>query len=967
MPDPPPPPAKTYPFELDGFQAKAVQYIEQDESVLVSAHTSAGKTVVAEYAIAKSLRDGQRVIYTSPIKALSNQKFRDLQEEFGDVGLMTGDITINAGAACLVMTTEILRSMLYRGSEVMREVKWVIYDEIHYMRDKERGVVWEESIIMLPHSVRFVFLSATIPNSKEFASWIAQTHRQPCHVVYTDYRPTPLVHYVFVAGGEGLHLVVDEHSNFRHDNFDKAMASVQADANAPADDANGKKAPKKRTAKSQQQEATDLQRIIKLIVEKEMDPAIIFAFSKAKCEANAVALKKADFNTPDERDVVLKVYESAMEALSDEDKELPQVRTLLPLLQRGVGIHHGGLLPIVKEVVEILFQEGLIKVLFATETFAIGINMPAKTVVFTECRKFDGQDFRWLTSGEYIQMSGRAGRRGKDAKGIVIQILDEKMEPAEAKRMLYGAADALNSSYHVTYNMLLNLLRVEGAEPDFLVRSSFHQYQQEAEAPALVLEADRLQGAADAIDLGDATDEAATRRHVDLRRELDRKRAECKAVEQKPLHLLPWLQPGRLVRVKAPRSWEPTAFEALVADDDDVLLGAAPAIDFGWGVVAAAPRKPRPGEAFSAADTAKNEDLQHVVDVVVRVVDEEAEAGDAPVALKPRPPGEGSATTMAVITVPFDALDALSAVRVFMPNDVRRPELRAKVGHSLGEVHKRFVASGDGVPLLDAVTDMKIADEAYERLRAQHAQLEARLAECPPASTAGDAVALCAKKDAFKQKAIVLRKAAREAQTLVLKDDLKRMRRVLRRLGHVTPEGVIALKGRAACELNTADELVVAELLLDGAFGALEPPVIVAMLSCVVYGEKRKKDAKPMPLRPQLQAAHKKLTDAAKLVARALVDSKVPDITPDEFAEQFNPDMMEVLFSWANGAKFIDLTKLTDAFEGTLIRVIRRLDELLRQLASASFAIGNFELKSKFDVASVSIKRDIVFAASLYL
>ena len=178
--------------------------------MLVSAHTSAGKTVCAEYAIAKSLRDGQRVIYTSPSKALSNQKFRDLQEEFQDVGLMTGDITINPSAKCLVMTTEILRSMLYRGSEVMREVKWVVYDEIHYMRDKERGVVWEESIILLPHSVRFVFLSATIPNSVQFASWIAVTHRQPCHVVYTDYRPTPLVHYVFAAGGEGLHLVVDE-------------------------------------------------------------------------------------------------------------------------------------------------------------------------------------------------------------------------------------------------------------------------------------------------------------------------------------------------------------------------------------------------------------------------------------------------------------------------------------------------------------------------------------------------------------------------------------------------------------------------------------------------------------------------------------------------------------------------------------------------------------------------------------
>ncbi|KAJ3279667.1 ATP-dependent RNA helicase mtr4, partial [Blyttiomyces sp. JEL0837] len=220
---PPAIPAKTYPFVLDPFQASAISIIERQESVLVSAHTSAGKTVVAEYAIAQSLRDHQRVIYTSPIKALSNQKFRELTQEFGDVGLMTGDITINPGASCLVMTTEILRSMLYRGSELMREIGWVIFDEIHYMRDKSRGVVWEETLILLPDKVHYVFLSATIPNALQFAEWICNIHRQPCHVVYTDYRPTPLQHYLFPQNAEGIHLVVDEKSTFREDNFQRAL------------------------------------------------------------------------------------------------------------------------------------------------------------------------------------------------------------------------------------------------------------------------------------------------------------------------------------------------------------------------------------------------------------------------------------------------------------------------------------------------------------------------------------------------------------------------------------------------------------------------------------------------------------------------------------------------------------------------------------------------------------------------
>ncbi|UKZ81867.1 ATP-dependent RNA helicase mtr4 [Trichoderma virens FT-333] len=184
-------PARTYPFKLDPFQSLSVASIEREESVLVSAHTSAGKTVVAEYAVAQCLKRNQRVIYTSPIKALSNQKYRDFEAIFGDVGLMTGDVTINPTASCLVMTTEILRSMLYRGSEIMREVAWVVFDEVHYMRDKTRGVVWEETIIMLPDKVRYVFLSATIPNAFQFAEWIAKIHHQACHVVYTDFRPTP--------------------------------------------------------------------------------------------------------------------------------------------------------------------------------------------------------------------------------------------------------------------------------------------------------------------------------------------------------------------------------------------------------------------------------------------------------------------------------------------------------------------------------------------------------------------------------------------------------------------------------------------------------------------------------------------------------------------------------------------------------------------------------------------------------
>ncbi|CAH2041899.1 unnamed protein product [Thlaspi arvense] len=284
-------PAKEFPFTLDPFQSEAIKCLDSGESVMVSAHTSAGKTVVALYAIAMSLRNKQRVIYTSPIKALSNQKYREFKEEFSDVGLMTGD----------VMTTEIWRSMQYKGSEIIREVAWVIFDEVHYMRDRERGVVWEESIVMAPKNSRFVFLSATVPNAKEFADWVAKVHQQPCHIVYTDYRPTPLQHYVFPAGGDGLYLVVDEKGKFREDSFQKALNALVPISEGDKKMDNGKW--QKGLVVGKAGEESDIFKMVKMIVQRQYDPVILFSFSKRECELLAMQMAKMDLNEDDEKPI----------------------------------------------------------------------------------------------------------------------------------------------------------------------------------------------------------------------------------------------------------------------------------------------------------------------------------------------------------------------------------------------------------------------------------------------------------------------------------------------------------------------------------------------------------------------------------------------------------------------------------------------------------------------------------------
>lgn len=924
-------PAKTYPFVLDTFQADAIGYIEKNESVLVAAHTSAGKTAVAEYAIAKSLRDGQKVIYTSPIKALSNQKYRDIQEEFNDVGLMTGDMTINPGATCLIMTTEILRSMLYRGSEVIREVAWVIFDEVHYMRDKERGVVWEESIILLPHKVRFVFLSATIPNAKEFVNWVSHLHHQPCHVVYTDYRPVPLQHYIFPTGAEGLFLVVDEKGKFREDSFQKAMSSLQT---PPELEQKPGKKQKKPTAKGS---SSDLFKIVRLIMEKELDPCIVFSFSKKDCETYAQQMSKLDFNNEDERSLVDQVFNNAIEALSDDDKELPQILSILPMLKRGVGIHHGGLLPILKEVIEILFQEGLIKCLFATETFSIGINMPAKTVVFTGTRKYDGKDFRWITSGEYIQMSGRAGRRGKDDSGIVIQMIDEKIEPDICKGMIYGASDPLFSSYHVSYNMVLNMLRVEDANPEAVLKSSFHQFQQEKQAPELEQQADELVREAQLIVIDNEVEVADL---FAMRKLRDKLMADSLMFVQRPEVCVPFMQPGRLLYI------------------------VSGGVVWGWGALI---QLKKPNAAGSVGgDTAPiigveaGKATDYILDVLLCVSlvgnNETAPVFDLP--YKPDTAGE-----MLAIRVSLKAIEKISAIKMNLPKDLNREVNRRSVLKSINDVEARFHGK---LPLLSPFTDMGITDAAFKEVHERLEAIEQKIQSLPIASSAEGKKRLAdyEARLVLLEKASVIRQQARESQAVAMKDELRRMKRVLKRLAYITDKGVLELKGRFCCEITTADEIVLTDMIFDGIFNELSPEQCVGLLSCFVHKEPSK-DTNPK-VRGDLDASFRKLKEIARAVAKVSVDVKMA-IEEEEYVNSFNPAMMDVAYTWAGGAKFIDICRLTDIFEGSIIRTLKRLEELMRQLSSAALAIGNNELKEKFEQGADKIRRGVVFAASLYL
>jgi len=876
---PPEHPAKVYPFELDPFQKVSIASIERNESVLVSAHTSAGKTVVAEYAIAHCLKNNQRVIYTSPIKALSNQKYREFAAEFNDVGLMTGDVTINPTATCLVMTTEILRSMLYRGSEIMREVAWVIFDEVHYMRDKTRGVVWEETIILLPDKVRYVFLSATIPNSMQFAEWITKIHNQPCHIVYTDFRPTPLQHYFFPAGGNGIHLVVDEKGNFKEDNFQTVMAAIEDKQGADPADINAARKGRgkdKKTNKGGNKDNSDIFKIVKMIMLKRFNPVIVFSFSKRECEAYALQMSNLAFNDDSEKAMVSKVFENAIESLSEEDKTLPQIQHILPLLRRGIGVHHSGLLPILKETIEILFQENLIKVLFATETFSIGLNMPAKTVVFTSVQKFDGTTMRYLTPSEFIQMSGRAGRRGLDDRGIVIMMIDGKMDPSQAKTIVRGEQDKLNSAFYLGYNMILNLMRVEGISPEFMLEHCFYQFQNTANVSGLEKELQQMQIEKDKVLIHD---EAAVKEYYELREQITSYSKDMRDVINHPNYCLQFMQPGRLVHIKYKEH------------------------DFGWGAVVNYTQRRAPGKGEEDFPPQQS----YIIDVLLNVSSVSTVGTQTSTDLPPgvEPPKDGDKGRMEVVPVMLSCIENIGHVRIFPPKDLRSSQERNNIRKAIEEVKKRFA---DGIAVLDPIENMGITDESFKKLLRKIEVLESRLLsnQLHNSPRLPELYDLYASKVEIGKQMKEKKKNITAALSIMQLDELKSRKRVLRQLQFINDKEVVELKARVACEISSSGdghEIILSELLLNRFFNEMSPELCAAVLSVFIFEEKSKKED---PLKPELEKPFKEILAQARILAKVSVDSKI-QINEAEYIESFKPELMNVVYAWAHGKSFAEI------------------------------------------------------------
>jgi superfamily II RNA helicase len=441
---------------LDKFQIDSIKAIDNNHSVVVSAPTGSGKTLIADYIINKYIKKGIKVIYTAPIKALSNQKYKEFTKDYGkeSIGLLTGDVVINPTAQILIMTTEIYRNMALTNDPMVDQISYVVFDEIHYINDIERGYIWEESIIFSKSHVRFLCLSATIPNAKEFASWINKIKSHPVETIKYETRPVPL------------------HKNF----YDAELGITTLEKIRDVRDIpDYKYVTRRRGRRRPKIRAPNHIELIKEIRDKL--PCFFFNFSRQKCQDFALELSRAKLLSinPEISPFVRNKLASAV----PEIKNLKSTKVLRQCLPYGIAFHHAGLIPIIKELVEELFSEGLIKVLYTTETFAVGINMPAKTVCFQSLRKFDGANFRFLNSKEYFQIAGRAGRRGIDKEGFVYSMVDRRDFDYQLLKKITGAdLDPIKSQFRLSVNTVLNLLKQHNKEEiETILKMNFYTYQ----------------------------------------------------------------------------------------------------------------------------------------------------------------------------------------------------------------------------------------------------------------------------------------------------------------------------------------------------------------------------------------------------------------------------------------------------------------------------------------------------------
>ncbi|MEU4211129.1 DEAD/DEAH box helicase [Streptomyces sp. NPDC026206] len=882
-----------YDFELDPFQIEACRALEAGKGVLVAAPTGSGKTIVGEFAVHLALSQGRKCFYTTPIKALSNQKYSDLVKRYGaaKVGLLTGDNSVNPDAPVVVMTTEVLRNMLYAGSQALIGLGHVVMDEVHYLSDRFRGAVWEEVIIHLPESVTLVSLSATVSNAEEFGDWL-DTVRGDTQVIVAEERPVPL--WQHVLAGRRMYDLFEERTD--HGGRGAARREVNPDLLRMArmensSTYNPRERRRGKMVREAERERERRQRnriwtpsraeVIERLDAEGLLPAITFIFSRAGCEAAVQQCLYAGLRLNDDaaRAKVREIVEERTAPIPDEDLHVLGYFEWLEGLERGIAAHHAGMLPTFKEVVEELFVKGLVKAVFATETLALGINMPARTVVLEKLVKWNGEQHADITPGEYTQLTGRAGRRGIDVEGHAVVLWQRAMDPAALAGLAGTRTYPLRSSFKPSYNMAVNLVSQFGRHRSReLLETSFAQFQADKSVVGISRQVQKneegLAGYREAIDchLGDFEEYARLRREL---KDRETELAKQGAVQRRAAAAasLERLKPGDVIHVPTGK-----------------FAGLALVLD--------------PGLPAGRTDRHRGFDQYD---------------GPRPLVLT----AERQVKRLAAIDfpVPVEALERMRIPKSFNPRSPQSRRdlasaLRTKAGHlDPGRHRTSRAAAADDTEITrlraairahpchgcDEREDHARWAERYHRLQRDNRQLERRI----------------------------------EGRTNTIARTFDRICALLSELGYLRGDEVTE-NGRRLARLYGELDLLASECLRDGVWDGLKPAELAACASALVYESRAADDA----VAPKLPTGEAKeaLAEMIRIWGRLDALEEEHKISQAEGVGQREPDLGFAwpAYRWASGHGLDEVLREIDMPAGDFVRWSKQLIDVLGQIAAAA-------------------------------
>ncbi|MEU9803472.1 DEAD/DEAH box helicase [Streptomyces sp. NPDC051000] len=882
-----------YEFGLDPYQVEACKALEAGKGVLVAAPTGSGKTIVGEFAVHLALRQGRKCFYTTPIKALSNQKYADLVKRYGadKVGLLTGDNSVNSEAPVVVMTTEVLRNMLYAGSQSLRGLGYVVMDEVHYLSDRFRGAVWEEVIIHLPESVTLVSLSATVSNAEEFGDWL-DTVRGDTEVIVSEERPVPL--WQHVMAGRRVYDLFEEESDHggrgstrREVNPDLLRMAREENSRTynPKDRRRGKmvrEADRERERRSRSRIWTPSRpEVIGRLDNDDLLPAINFIFSRAGCEAAVQQCLYAGLRLNDEagRLRVREIVEARTATIPSEDLHVLGYYEWLEGLERGIAAHHAGMLPKFKEVVEELFVRGLVKAVFATETLALGINMPARTVILEKLVKWNGEQHADITPGEYTQLTGRAGRRGIDVEGHAVVLWQRGMDPAALAGLAGTRTYPLRSSFKPSYNMAVNLVQQFGRHRSReLLETSFAQFQADRSVVGISKQVQRneegLQGYQEGMTchLGDFEEYARLRRDLkDRETELAKQGAAQRRVQA--AGSLEKLKPGDIIHVPTGK-----------------FAGLALVLD--------------PGVPAGRSNGHRGHEYTE---------------GPRPLVLT----AERQVKRLAAIDfpVPVEAIDRMRIPKTFNPRSPQSRRdlataLRSKAGHVSPERRRRDRAA--------AADDREIA-----RLRT-----ELRAHPCHGCDEREDHARWAERYHRLQRDTQQLERRI-EGRTNTIARTFDRIHALLTELDYLR-EDEVTVHGKRLARLYGELDLLASECLREGVWEGLSPAELASCVSALVF-ESRQADDAVAPKVPG-GAAKAALGEMVRIWGRLDALEEEHRINQAEGVGQREPDLgfAWAAYQWASDKSLDEVLREAEMPAGDFVRWCKQVIDVLGQIAAAA-------------------------------